>query len=130
MPLDLNGCMNATPFIVLLLVASLAGCGAAADLLPSEGAVLRVGPDTFSVTASDSEITVATRVAQVKAENYCASLGQKMFATRITDDTRLERIGRPSVATIIFQCLTKDQFDQALQREEQLPAVPRGDSSK
>jgi hypothetical protein len=132
MPANLNGCMNTTPFTALLLIASLAGCGVTADLIltPSEGAVLAVDPDTFSVTASDSEFAVATRVARIKAENYCASLGQKAFITRIKDDTRLESIGRRPVATIIFQCLTNEQFEQALQRQEQLPAVPHGDSRK
>jgi hypothetical protein len=122
--------MNATPSMALVLIASLAGCGVAADLMPSAGAVLTISPDTFSVTASDFEFTVATRVAQIKAENYCASLGQKAFIARINDDTRLESIGRRPSATVIFQCLTNDQFDQALKREQQLPAGPRGDSSK
>ena len=122
--------MNATRFAMPLLVAALAGCEAADVLMPSDNAVLTVGPDTFSVTASDLDSTVAARVALVQAENYCAARGKEMFAIRINDDSRLGQIGRRPVATVTFKCLTKDEFEQARQMEEHPPAVPREGSSK
>ena len=110
--------MKTIPSAVLLLIASLAGCGTVADIMPSEGNVLTISPGTFSVSVSDLDSTVSTRVALVKAQDYCASRSTQMFVTNIKDDTRLESIGRRGSSTVTFQCLTKDQRNQALEKED------------
>ena len=116
-----------------MLIASLAGCGTVTDLVPSdltpsdlvpselmpfEDEVLTLGPDTFSVSARDLDPTIPTRVALIKAQDYCASRGREMFTVNIKVDPRWEKMGRRPVSTVTFQCLTKDQLDQARQRDD------------
>lgn len=95
--------------IVIPVVLLIAGCA-------TNSGVLKLGPDTYTITTQNSPArggtSGATRSALVAANKHCASLGKEILVTNTT--SRTTNIHGAGEAAITFQCLDKD--DPGLQR--------------
>ena len=87
--------------IFICAVVLTAGCASSSE-------ALRVGPDTYSITASASgvggDILGAQRKAQEDAAKHCAKSGTKSWLI----DQKLIARGRGAEAVVTFKCLSKD----------------------
>ena len=99
--------------ISVSMIALLTGCG-------STGLVMKLGPDTYTVSASKhytSGGAVAKTNALEAANNYCTELGKEVLVKNITD-----RFDPPFFSySVNFQCLSKT--DPELVRPTYKPAA-------
>jgi hypothetical protein len=88
-------------------VALLTGCG-------STGTVMKLGPDTYIISASKhytSGGTVAQQNALEAANTYCVGLGKEVLVKNMANGS--EGNGTFYTHTVTFQCLNKNDPDLA-----------------
>jgi hypothetical protein len=66
-----------TTFTVILISSTMAGCG----LKTYSSGVLRMGRDTFSVSADDLNPSTAKQAALTQAQNHCRTMGREILVT-------------------------------------------------
>lgn len=114
-------------FLLAFAVIILAGCA------PHSSGVLKLGPDTFTTSASAAGArggsSEARKIVLTEANEYCAQLGKEILVTNIGTATTNYQYGHGK-AEITFRCLAKG--DPQLQRPEfrQTPDVTIEDRRK
>jgi hypothetical protein len=73
---------------------------------------MKLGPDTFTVSADGPNSSVAKKTALTLAAESCASMGKELIATNTNDGLRLNRF----FYDVTFRCLDKN--DPQLKRPE------------
>lgn len=88
--------------ILLGFIVLLTACG-------STGTVMKLGPDTYIISASKhytSGGVVAQQNALEAANNYCVSLGKEVLVKNMANGSEVS--GTFATHTVTFQCLSKN----------------------
>ena len=99
------------------LVVLLTGCG-------STGTVMKLGPDTYTVSASKhytSGAAVAQQNAFESANNYCTALEKEVLVKNMANSS--EGQGTFYTHTVTFQCLSKNDPDLSRPTYRTVPNV-------
>lgn len=102
--------------LAIISAITLAGCG-------TTGGVLKMGPDTYRVSASKHGLSgggpIAESNALQTADAYCTKLGKQLLVTRTGSDFQ-----RPFyTSTVTFQCLSEGDRDLRRPSYSQDPTV-------
>lgn len=92
--------------IAIALTMTLVGCG----LKTYSSGVMKMGPDTYTVSANDLNMAVAQKSAMQEASMFCQKLDKEILVTNRSSNKQ----GARRNYEVTFMCL--DQNDRELHR--------------